>query len=361
MSFLEEDGVRYTTMKNVTPKEINRAKVVGEPLTNGEQKSYGNRSSDLLATFNSSGEVPSVDEPAYQVGENTLKNLTKYGEVSARGRNIEMQFLPGIVNQLGIAGFGWLGFARVHEPFDNVAGYIYHRTDNPLVFPFARSQSAVDILLSANGKISELNLGALPGHCMQYDQMQGHGLSGAMGVAPNGNFGLLSKVHPDNIGRGVLTSNANERKCLKGGGSVYPLINFVAGGENFKAAFYTRFLRMSKLIDLYSILPLVPKAPMFHQYKDYGSVFQSKIQIHDASFPFNNDPHRIDANTLDSHWTNPHYDNKRTATSDSDGLNIDIARGNMWVGIDACRRGYYPIIVLNGNWIQIRGDEKYSG
>ncbi|MGA1191471.1 MAG: hypothetical protein ACO3XO_04240, partial [Bdellovibrionota bacterium] len=312
----------------------------------------------------SSGDIPSVHEPAYAVGESVLKELTKYGEVSARGRNVESYRFAGLSQYMNFPS-AFLG--NHHTRYPNAIPFV-HRTDNPVFFPYTRNQSALDILHLLNGQINELNLGAVPGHCMQYDQLQLHGLPGAMGIVSNGNFGLLSKVHPDPVSLGFLTENANNRKCLKGGGSVYPLTNFVAGGKNFKSAFYTKFLRMNKLSKLWAsnLLPTM-ELPMFHHHAGHGSRFASKIQIHESSFPSSDRPHEIKDNTLDAAWTNKDYDNKRVAGGEEEGgivtgadrgLNLDIGSGVEWHRYDLCPPGYS---VLWGSRPQIRGHERYNG
>lgn len=353
---------RYDMAKELAPREINRIKAVAEPGENGEQKTHSSRLASLANALGSSGDIPSVHEPAYAMGESVLKELTKYGEVSARGRNVESYRFAGLSQYMNFPS-ALLG--NFHKRTPEALPFV-HRTDNPLIFPYTRNQSALDLLLLLNLQINEMNLGAIPGHCMQYNQLQLHGLPGAMGVVQNGNFGLLSKVHPDPASIAFLMANANDRKCLKGGGSVYPLTNFVAGGNNFKSAFYTKFLRMNKLSKLYTFNLPEMGLPMFHHYGGYGSRFSSKIQIHESSFDGSDKPHHITASTLDAAWTNTNYNNKRIADSEEggivsgadSGLNLDIGSGVEWHRYDLCPPGYK---VLWGDNPQIRGNETYRG
>lgn len=353
---------RYDMAKELAPREINRIKAVAGPDENGEQKSHSSRLEALANALGSSGDIPSVHEPAYAIGESVLKELTKYGEVSARGRNVESYRFAGLSQYMNFPS-ALLG--NFHKRTPSALPFV-HRTDNPLIFPYTRNQSALDILHVLNLQITELNLGAIPGHCMQYDQLQLHGLPGAMGVVSNGNFGLLSKVHPDPASIPFLTANANNRKCLKGGGSVYPLTNFVAGGKHFKSAFYTKFLRMNKLSKLYTFNIPEMGLPMFHHHAGYGSRFASKIQIHESSFGGSDNPHFITESTLDTAWTKPNYNNKRIAdgeeggivTGADSGLDLDIGSGVEWHRYDLCPPGYK---VLWGDNPQIRGHETYRG
>ena len=354
---------RYEMAQELAPREINRVRAISDPKEDGTQKTYVERTEALISALGSDGDISSLHEPLYALGKSRMKDLYRYGEVSARGRNVESYRFVGLSQYTSIPT-AFLG--NWHTSYSESIPFV-HRTDNPLIYPYTRNQSTLDLLLLIRGQPQNLNLGALPGNCLAFNYLDQPltGTPGAMGVDFDGEFGLLSKIHPDEPSLTTLALNANSRKCLRGS-SIYPLTNFVAGGKNFKNAFYTKFLRMNKLSDLYSFgLPYM-RLPMFHHYSGYGSRFRSKIQIHDSSFDGDDEPHRINLSTLSTPWTNPGYNNEREAgggdggiiTGLDNGRKLDIGSGVEWHRYDLCRPGYRPLYPRKR---QIKGHERYTG
>ena len=354
----------YTFAEEMAPLEINRVKAIAEPDFGSApenytlQKEVTDRFGDHLDSLGEKGSIPNTPraiEPGRPALMKRLQNkfgdrMLNTGGYGSAGRNLEHHRFSGI-SGMGASPQALLGnchYATVTE----VIPPIVHRSDNPAVIPFSRSSHYSDLLLLMNGRLDKLSIADTSGSCMGYDLFSGApgGLPQTLGF-DGGEFGLLGKLNPGNAGVGGIAANANRNNCLKEGGSIYPLTNRIQGNKNFKANFFTKFLRSDKLTSLYSFGLM----PSFHRwnYNRGGRTHPAtKLQVVRSSFG-EQSPSPLTENRYEQLWSsNPtNYDRAEKGTERHRAVYVE------WHYINCCPGGYH---VVWGPEPQIRGRENFN-
>ncbi|MCI5065703.1 hypothetical protein MRY87_08270 [bacterium] len=329
----------------LAPYEMNRVRQVAAPEDDGQQSTPATRAARLAGSVGKRGGVPK--NPSEATAAHSNPYALKRGAYNSTHRDLEYSRFSALQT---ILPFDMprpiLGNCHIKYVTESIFPVI-HRSDNPVVFPFARSSVYSELLMLIRGAAEKVVLASMPGRCMQYNLMNRDGLVGALGAYPTDDrFGTVAKLNRGFSGAATL-AGASEVNCLQSAGAIYPVTNRVAGGKNFKANFLTRMLRADVLTNLISNNQL----PSFHQTPGRGSRWPTKIQITDSSFG-STPPMALNTPWWETVWKDPDtYSNQRK------GTNIDIASFVEWHTYECCPPG---MRVIKGDEPQIRGHERYN-